>query len=712
MKNRYIYTSAAIICCLLFFTNVKAQVLSVLEIEQEQNQWCWAGVSQCVLDYYGFSNQQCDIAEYARSQDPSYFGSSNCCLTPTGLCNNPNSMFSSTSGITAILANFGSITTTNLGAALSQSEWQAEISNNTPLLIRYGWNGGGGHFVVGYGISGSDYYTMDPWFNEGYTISTYNWILTGQGGAGSWTHSQVLSSPPSSSSCGLDSVEIVITVNTDDYPTETSWELIDQNGGGYIISPGTLTMDNNTYTWNICVYDANCYSFEILDAAGDGICCAYGNGSYNVTYAGTTVASGGSFGFSDITSNIGYCGSPTPSWDCISPGNCQDPGTGNGTYSTFSQCQSACVVTPSWDCIPSVSGGCYDPGNGMGPYSSLAACLPNCPPDPSWDCDGQGVCSDPGTGVGMYSMLAQCQSACITPSWDCMSQPGTPASCYDPQDGSGSYSTLAACQANCITPTWDCDGMGNCIDPGDGSGMYIDEMDCLFNCIVASSWDCGATGCYDPGTGNGQYTSLASCQAVCGSPTPSWDCGATGCYDPGTGNGQYTSLASCQVVCGSQTSSWNCNGAGTCYDPGTGTGQYTSLIACEYNCALPQTWSCNPLTGSCEELFDGTGNYTNINQCEDECDLQLGIENKDIDQLTIFPNPTDQIVNIQFSIRLEQNIKIRLISAIGEIVFIENLHNYSGDYFKEINLDGYSKGIYLLEIETYDGILNNKIIRY
>ena len=32
------------------------------------------------------------------------------------------------------------------------------------------------------------------------------------------------------------------------------------------------------------------------------------------------------------------------SWDCISPGNCQDPGTGNGTYTSLSACQAACLV--------------------------------------------------------------------------------------------------------------------------------------------------------------------------------------------------------------------------------------------------------------------------------------------------------------------------------------------------------------------------------
>jgi hypothetical protein len=32
-------------------------------------------------------------------------------------------------------------------------------------------------------------------------------------------------------------------------------------------------------------------------------------------------------------------------WDCISAGNCQDPGNGTGAYASLSGCQSACMVT-------------------------------------------------------------------------------------------------------------------------------------------------------------------------------------------------------------------------------------------------------------------------------------------------------------------------------------------------------------------------------
>jgi len=135
---------------------------------------------------------------------------------------------------------------------------------------------------------------------------------------------------------------------------------------------------------------------------------------------------------------------------------------------------------------------------------------------------------------------------------------------------------------------------------------------------IPASWDCNpATGCYDPGTGLGQYTSLATCQTVCGTPTPSWDCPINmpgGCYDPGTGLGQYSSLAACQVVCGIPTPSWDCGPQG-CYDPGTGMGQYTTLADCQSICQLQIVSPCDSIdiVGSQSQLSMEVMSGTNVN---------------------------------------------------------------------------------------------------
>src|ERR1043166_5424105 len=67
---------------------LNAQVLTVPQVIQEQDQWCWAGTTKCVLDYYGYPHDQCEIAEYARSVISWHsFGTTDCCVDPSLGCN-------------------------------------------------------------------------------------------------------------------------------------------------------------------------------------------------------------------------------------------------------------------------------------------------------------------------------------------------------------------------------------------------------------------------------------------------------------------------------------------------------------------------------------------------------------------------------------------------------------------------------------------------
>ena len=166
------------------------------------------------------------------------------------------------------------------------------------------------------------------------------------------------------------------------------------------------------------------------------------------------------------------------------------------------------TINASWDC--NAQGNCYDPGTGTGQYSSLVSCQSSCLV-PSWDCDGQGNCSDPATGLGQYTSLSSCLSSCLVPSWDCNAQ----GNCYDPGTGTGQYSSLVSCQSSCLVPSWDCDGQGNCSDPATGLGQYTSLSSCQSSCLVPS-WDCVENACVDPGTGVGIYSSLTACNQACG----------------------------------------------------------------------------------------------------------------------------------------------------------------------------------------------------
>ncbi len=103
---------------------------------------------------------------------------------------------------------------------------------------------------------------------------------------------------------------ITIEILTDNWGSETSWELLDENG--QVVAEDDGLSSNTLYTTNVPVYSTGCYTFTIFDSYGDGICCAYGYGYYNVYLNGELVATGGDFGSSETVANIGGCtGEPT-----------------------------------------------------------------------------------------------------------------------------------------------------------------------------------------------------------------------------------------------------------------------------------------------------------------------------------------------------------------------------------------------------------------
>jgi hypothetical protein len=96
--------------------------------------------------------------------------------------------------------------------------------------------------------------------------------------------------------------QLILTLVIDNYGPETTWELKSSSGavlfeGGPYPKGQAGAIFRDTF----CLADG-CYQFRILDEYGDGICCQYGQGSYNlVDEDGNVVASGGQFGAEETT---------------------------------------------------------------------------------------------------------------------------------------------------------------------------------------------------------------------------------------------------------------------------------------------------------------------------------------------------------------------------------------------------------------------------
>ena len=73
---------------------------------------------------------------------------------------------------------------------------------------------------------------------------------------------------------------ITLIINPDDYPNETSWEIFNETTDK-LVSFGSLP-NGNQYIENICVDYSSCFSLYFYDSYGDGICCSYGIGDFQL----------------------------------------------------------------------------------------------------------------------------------------------------------------------------------------------------------------------------------------------------------------------------------------------------------------------------------------------------------------------------------------------------------------------------------------------
>ena len=81
-----------------------------------------------------------------------------------------------------------------------------------------------------------------------------------------------------------------------------------------------------------------------------------------------------------------------------------------------------------------------------------------------------------------------------------------------------------------------------------------------------------------------------------------------------------------------------------------------------------------------------------------------------INNLDVYPNPSRDIFNVNFTSEDVQNLDVRIINVVGEVVYTENLVEFVGEYTKQVDLATYTKGVYFLEITTDNGVINKKLI--
>ncbi len=93
--------------------------------------------------------------------------------------------------------------------------------------------------------------------------------------------------------------------------------------------------------------------------------------------------------------------------------------------------------------------------------------------------------------------------------------------------------------------------------------------------------------------------------------------------------------------------------------------------------------------------------------------IVLGLPTLDaeINSFEVFPNPTTGKFNLSISLANEkQNVEIQVLNPIGQVLSQSNFNEVSGKLKKQIDLSGYSKGVYLVKVITANGSMYRKVV--
>ncbi|MGZ3899737.1 MAG: T9SS type A sorting domain-containing protein, partial [Bacteroidia bacterium] len=78
--------------------------------------------------------------------------------------------------------------------------------------------------------------------------------------------------------------------------------------------------------------------------------------------------------------------------------------------------------------------------------------------------------------------------------------------------------------------------------------------------------------------------------------------------------------------------------------------------------------------------------------------------------LDIYPNPIyDKTFTLAFDVVQRNTIEIRIVSALGVILYNERLENFSGVYNKKLGSENMAKGIYFVEVKSRTSKIVRKI---
>jgi hypothetical protein len=101
-----------------------------------------------------------------------------------------------------------------------------------------------------------------------------------------------------------------------------------------------------------------------------------------------------------------------------------------------------------------------------------------------------------------------------------------------------------------------------------------------------------------------------------------------------------------------------------------------------------------------------------MNSETSSCFNSTSVESVNKEGLSVYPNPTNSDITIEFESSINSDIKIGVYNTLGQEVFSQQINSFSGQFKQEIDLKDFSEGIYIVNVISENGKLFTKRISY
>ena len=101
-----------------------------------------------------------------------------------------------------------------------------------------------------------------------------------------------------------------------------------------------------------------------------------------------------------------------------------------------------------------------------------------------------------------------------------------------------------------------------------------------------------------------------------------------------------------------------------------------------------------------------------MNTATTSCFNHTLVEDFLLEDLLVYPNPTNSDITIEFESTSGSEIIIGVYNTLGQEIFNKKISRFSGQFKEKINLDYYSEGVYIVNIVSNTGQLYTKRISY